>query len=78
MFRAIYAAIFVLMVVNGIVAVLFGFEVGPFDWKYWLLAVEVAGIALFVIFWLVQTVELGRITPVPAPAPSGGQRNDQV
>ena len=81
-FRAIYAAIFVLMVVNGIVAVLFGFEVGPFDWKYWLLAVEVAGIALFVIFWLVQTVEQGRITPIPrpalAPAPSGGQRNDQV
>ena len=72
------------MVVNGIVAVLFGFEVGPFDWRYWLLAVEVAGIALFVVFWLVQTVEIGRIPvapappPAPAPAVSAGQRNDQV
>jgi hypothetical protein len=60
-FRGIYAAIVALMVVNGIVAVLFGFEVGPFDWRYWLLAVETAGIVLFVVFWLVQTVELGRV-----------------
>jgi hypothetical protein len=61
-FHAIYAAIVALMVVNGIVAVLFGLAVGPFDWRYWLLAVETAGIALFVVFWLVQTVELGRLS----------------
>lgn len=61
-FRAIYATIVGLMVLNGVVGLLFGLEVGPFDWRYWLLAVETAGIALFVVFWLVQTVELGRIS----------------
>ncbi|MGE0026080.1 MAG: hypothetical protein AB7O78_04165 [Thermoleophilia bacterium] len=60
-YNAIYAGILGLMILNGIVAVLFGFGVGPFDWRYWLLAVEVAGILLFVVFWLVQTVELGRL-----------------
>lgn len=62
-YNAIYAGIVALMVLNGIVAVLFGLGVGPFDWRYWLLAAEVAGILLFVVFWLVQTVELGRIRP---------------
>ncbi|HET6690024.1 MAG TPA: hypothetical protein VFG74_04080 [Miltoncostaeaceae bacterium] len=62
-FHAIYAGIVALMVLNGVAAVLFGLEVGPFDWRYWLLAVEVAGIALFVVFWLVQTLELGRVQP---------------
>jgi hypothetical protein len=61
-FRAVYATIVGLMVLNGIVGLLFGLEVGPFSWRYWLLAVETAGIALFVIFWLVQTVELGRVS----------------
>lgn len=60
-YSAIYAGIVALMVLNGIVAVLFGFGVGPFDWRYWLLAVETAGVVLFVVFWLVQTVELGRV-----------------
>jgi hypothetical protein len=62
-FRAVYAAIVALMVLNGVVGLLFGLEVGPFDWRYWLLAVETAGIVLFVVFWIVQTVELGRISP---------------
>lgn len=66
-FQAIYAGIVALMVLNGIVGVLFAVGVGPFDWRYWLLAVETAGIVLFVVFWLVQTVELGRV-----------QLNDQV
>ncbi len=66
-FRGIYLGIVTLMVLNGIVGMLFAFEVGPFDWRYWLLAVETAGIVLFVVFWLVQTVELGRV-----------QLNDQV
>ena len=61
-FQVIYATIVGLMVLNGIVGLLFGLEVGPFDWRYWLLAVETAGIVLFVVFWLVQTVELGRIS----------------
>jgi hypothetical protein len=61
-FRTVYASIVGLMVLNGVVGLLFGLEVGPFDWRYWLLAVETAGIALFVVFWLVQTVELGRIS----------------
>ncbi len=66
-YREIYLGIVILMVLNGIVGVLFAFGVGPFDWRYWLLAVETAGIVLFVIFWLVQTVQLGRV-----------QLNDQV
>jgi len=61
-FRAVYAGIVALMVLNGVVAVLFGLEVGPFDWRYWLLAVETAGILLFVAFWLVQTVEIRRLS----------------
>ncbi len=65
-FREVYLGIVVLMVLNGIVGALFAFGVGPFDWRYWLLAVETAGIVLFVVFWLVQAVELGRITPRPA------------
>jgi hypothetical protein len=62
-FREVYLAIVVLMALNGVVGVLFAVEAGPFDWRYWLLAVETAGIVLFVVFWLVQTVELGRIAP---------------
>jgi hypothetical protein len=62
-FREIYLGIVILMAVNGIVGVLFALEAGPFEWRDWLLAVETAGIVLFVVFWLVQTVELGRAQP---------------
>jgi hypothetical protein len=49
-----YGAIAVAMLVSAI-----GFGIaGWAGWRYWILAVEIALICLFAVFWIIQTVEL--------------------
>jgi uncharacterized membrane protein len=49
-----YAAVFVAMAVSAVAIWLAGLG----GWRYWILALEAVLIALFAVFWVIQTVEL--------------------